>query len=95
MASAIPYIGRALRERRVSLKQSQAQVARNAHLAAARISEVENGADARLSTLMVIAGALGLELMLIPKNYAGLVKSVLSSSGAPVVGVGKRGTTIA
>jgi transcriptional regulator with XRE-family HTH domain len=90
MPSVIPYIGDQIRARRLSLGLTQRQVAEKAHLTQARVSEVEKGGDARLSTLLMIAGALDLEIFPVPKHYSSLVRSVLSSSAGPVVGTARQ-----
>lgn len=59
---------RALEYLRLRLNVSQAELARRAGLSASRLSLIEGGADARMSTWRAIYRALGLELLVLPSS---------------------------
>jgi len=64
--------GAALRRRRKAAGLSQSELAERIGVRQATISKLESGgADVRISTLMEAAAALGLELVLAPRNEAG------------------------
>lgn len=70
-------IGRLLARERERQGISQAALARTLGVSAANLSRIEHGADLRVSTLIEIARALGLEPMLVPKEAVGAVRSVI------------------
>lgn len=70
-------IGQLLAEERERQGISQGRLARDLGVSAANLSRIEHGSDLRVSTLLELARALGLEPMLIPKQAAAAVRSVL------------------
>jgi len=70
-------IGRLLADERARQGISQNSLARTLGVSAANLSRIEHGADLRVSTLLELARALGLEPMLVPKRAATAVRSVL------------------
>lgn len=76
-------IGRLLAEERERRRISQGQLARSLGVSAANLSRIEHGADLRVSTLLEIARALGLEPMLVPKRAVPAVRSVIEELTAP------------
>lgn len=71
-------IGRALKEARIALAMTQEQVADRAGISRPRYRDIETGtAAARATTLINIARALGLELMLIPQPMVPAVEALL------------------
>lgn len=82
-------IGRLLAAERERQGISQGRLARMLGLSAANLSRIEHGTDLRVSTLLDLARALGLEPMLVPKQAATSVRSVLAditSAEAPLRG---------
>lgn len=70
-------IGRLLAAERERQGISQGSLARALGVSAPNLSRIEHGADLRVSTLLDLARALGLEPMLVPKEAATTVRSVL------------------
>jgi len=65
-----------LKEARLARRLTQQHVSRWAEISQARVSRIESGSDdIRLSTLMRLADALDLEVMLVPKEAASLFRS--------------------
>lgn len=48
-------------------------------MAQAQLSRVEQGNDARISTIQDIAGALGLEIMLVPKTLSNTIRALIDA----------------
>ena len=71
-------IGRLLAAERERRGISQGSLARSLGISAANLSRIERGADLRVSTLLDVARALGLEPMLVPKHAVPAVRSVLN-----------------
>jgi hypothetical protein len=71
MASRLK-IGAALRQARRSLKLSQATAGARAvpSLSQAKVSRLEKGSDAPMSSYEALAGAVGLEIMVVPIGRA-------------------------
>lgn len=83
MTYAIVDIARTLREARQGKGLSQRALSARSGVHQYRISKIENGAvDLRLSSLIQLARALDLELMLVPRKSVPAVKSI-ARSGAP------------
>jgi DNA-binding XRE family transcriptional regulator len=75
-------LGHQLREWRQRSKLTQEQLALRAGLNRVNYRAIETGAAApRASTLINIARALGMEMMLIPKEMAPAVQAMLRSGG--------------
>lgn len=70
-------IGQLLAAERERQGISQGRLARTLGVSGANLSRIEHGADLRVSTLLDLARALGLEPMLVPKRAATAVRSVL------------------
>lgn len=75
-------LGRQLANRRLELGLQQAEIVRVSGMTQSQVSRVENGADARLSTILNLCRALGVELMLVPVNQAGIVRALLSGGAS-------------
>lgn len=71
-------VGRLLAAERERRGISQGSLARSMGISAANLSRIERGADLRVSTLLDVARALGLEPMLVPKPAVPAVRSVLN-----------------
>ncbi|KQY76994.1 transcriptional regulator [Ensifer sp. Root142] len=77
-SEALLQIGRLLKTKRKSLGLTQEQVAGMAGISRPRYREIETGsAAARTTTLINIARALGLEIMLIPQAMVPAVDALL------------------
>lgn len=76
---ALQEIGRLLRRTRLAAGLTQAQVAATAGITRPRYRDIEGGtAAARTTTLIDIARALGLELVLVPQAMLPAVTALLS-----------------
>lgn len=83
MSYIIEQIGRTLQEARENKGLSQRDLSAKAGVPQSHISKIENGAvDLRVSSLVELARALDLELMLVPRKTTPAVKSIVRSSGA-------------
>ena len=77
-SEALLQIGRLLKTKRKNLGLTQEQVAGMAGISRPRYREIETGsAAARTTTLINIARALGLEIMLIPQAMVPAVDALL------------------
>jgi transcriptional regulator with XRE-family HTH domain len=77
-SEALIEIGRLLKMARISLGMTQEQVADMAGISRPRYRDIETGsAAARATTLINIARALGLEMMLIPQAMVPAVDALL------------------
>ncbi|CAN7768391.1 XRE family transcriptional regulator [Ensifer sp. NM-2] len=77
-SEALLEIGRLLKTKRKGLGLTQEQVAEMAGISRPRYREIETGsAAARTTTLINIARALGLEIMLIPQAIVPAVDALL------------------
>ncbi|PRD43566.1 transcriptional regulator [Phyllobacterium phragmitis] len=75
---ALQDIGRVLKQARLASALTQEQVADLAGISRPRYRDIETGsAAARASTLMNIARALGMEMMLIPQAMVPAVEALL------------------
>ncbi len=66
---------------RQSLGYSRAELALQSGVSAKTIERVEDGADAQYSTVLALAKALKLVLMVVPQTQAGFARDVLASQG--------------
>jgi transcriptional regulator with XRE-family HTH domain len=70
--------GRSLRSLREARRWSQRDLARRTGRSQARISQIEHGhEDMRLATLVSVLGALGYELIAVPREQLPLVQKIL------------------
>ncbi len=77
-SEALLEIGRLLRTTRIAAAMTQEQVADMAGISRPRYRDIETGsAAARTTTLINIARALGLEMMLIPKVMVPAVEALM------------------
>lgn len=77
-SDALQDIGRLLKRARLDAAMTQEQVAALAGISRPRYRDIETGtAAARATTLVNIARALGLEMMLIPQAMAPAVNALL------------------
>lgn len=77
-SASLIEIGLLLKQARLAASLTQEQVADMAGISRPRYRDIETGAAAaRATTLMNIARALGLEMMLIPQSMIPAVKSLL------------------
>jgi transcriptional regulator with XRE-family HTH domain len=77
-SAALLEIGRLLKQARLAASLTQEQTADMAGISRPRYRDIETGtAAARATTLMNIARALGLEMMLIPQSMVPAVNSLL------------------
>ena len=77
-SAALLEIGRLLKQTRLAASLTQEQIAEMAGISRPRYRDIETGtAAARATTLINIARALGLEMMLIPQSMVPAVKSLL------------------
>lgn len=58
---------------------SQSELARRLGVSQANLSRIEHGADLRVSTLLDVARALGMEPMIVPKSALSVLRAVLDS----------------
>lgn len=80
-----PSWAEVLREARGARKLSQAEVAEAAGLSRMTVQKLEAGSvDARVSTLVELVRALGLELTLVPRELAPAVETFVRAGGRVV-----------
>ena len=74
----------AIREARKAQRLSQLDLARDVGLTQKHVSKIETGKVVpRLDTLLEIAWALDLDLVLVPRNLTAMVNSLVRASSAP------------
>lgn len=86
MSHSIDALAEALKSARLSEGISQQALARRVGLPQSHVSRIERGAvDLRLSSLVELARALGLEVMLVPRKKVSAVRSLArdTRSGGP------------
>lgn len=84
MAGNVSPIFTGIRERRLALKLTQAEVARRAGITQTYLSKLEQGKiEPRLHTLEDLARAISFEIMLIPIEIAPTVRSLSYASETP------------
>jgi transcriptional regulator with XRE-family HTH domain len=71
-----------IRARRLALGLSQAEAARRSGIQQRQVSTFERGGDVTLSTLLKLAQALDVELILVPREDAAKVESLLKAKRA-------------
>ena len=77
-SAALLEIGRLLKQARLAASLTQEQIADMAGISRPRYRDIETGtAAARATTLINLARALGLEMMLIPQSMVPAVNSLL------------------
>jgi predicted transcriptional regulator len=77
--SALEGLGLDLKAAREGLAQSQRQLAARTGFQQPQIARAEKGADVRLSTLIEMARALGLEVKLVPQAVVSTVQAMSRS----------------
>ncbi len=81
---AVRQLARTLQERRLALGLSQRDLAARAHVGQSRLARIEAGAaDLRASTLMQLARALDLEVVLAPRQVLPAVQAITESPRKP------------
>lgn len=81
MIHAVEYLSKALKQAREEKRLSQRALSTRVGMPQAQISKIENAAvDMQASTLIALARALDLELMLVPRNAVPAVKSLAGVS---------------
>ncbi|PXX41475.1 helix-turn-helix domain-containing protein [Undibacterium pigrum] len=82
MSTIMINIVEQLNAMREASKQSQSELAERAGLSRMTVVRTEHGQiDPRLSTIQVMARALGLELMLVPQELTGPLLSFIQAGG--------------
>jgi transcriptional regulator with XRE-family HTH domain len=83
MIHVVDHLAKALKAARESRKLSQRGLSEAVGMPQAQISKIENAAvDMRASTLIELARALDLEVMLVPRKHVPAVKSIVDSTAA-------------
>ena len=77
-----PGIHETIRARRLSLGLSQAEAARRSGIQQRQVSTFERGGDVTLSTLLKLAQALDVEVILVPREDTTKVESLLKAKRA-------------
>jgi len=81
MIYAIEYLAKALKKAREGKKLSQRALSQKIGMPQAHISKIENAAvDLQASSLIEMARALDLEVMLVPRKYVPAVNSLMNLS---------------
>lgn len=85
MRYKVDHLSTALRKARVDMGMSQRDLSTKSGVPQAQISKFENGAvDLRLSSLVALFRALGLELELVPRKSVPAVQSIVRSTALRV-----------
>ncbi|MGI4748054.1 MAG: helix-turn-helix domain-containing protein [Janthinobacterium lividum] len=85
MAQSVNVLGSSLSTQRKRTGRTQTEIAASLGMAQAQVSRIEQGNDARVSTIQDIASALGLEIMLVPKTLSNTVRALIDAEhGKPV-----------
>ncbi len=85
MSAGIEEIAASLREARIAKALTQKALGQRVGLPQSHISKIEKGAvDLKLSSLVEIARALGLEIKLVPRNALPAVEGAVRAHGASV-----------
>jgi transcriptional regulator with XRE-family HTH domain len=83
MATATDYLGAAIKKARQAAALSQRELSAKSGVPQAQISKFENGAvDLRVSSLVSIARALGLEMELVPQKALPAVHAIMRGGNA-------------
>jgi len=81
MIYAIEYLTKAVKKAREAKKLSQRALSRKIGMPQAQISKIENAAvDLKTSSLITLARALDMEVMLVPRKHVPAVTSFLKVS---------------
>ncbi|MYF40398.1 MAG: helix-turn-helix transcriptional regulator [Rhodothermaceae bacterium] len=81
MSYKVDHLNIALRKARIDTGLSQRELSTKSGVPQAQISKFENGAvDLRLSSLVALFRALGLELELVPKKAVPAIQSIVRST---------------
>lgn len=81
MNYAIEYLTNAIRKARKAKRISQRAVSQKTGLPQAQISKIENAAvDLKTSSLIALARALDLEVMMVPRQMVPAIKALISAS---------------
>lgn len=81
MVYAVEYLANALKAARAGKKLSQRGLSKATGMPQAQISKIENAAvDLKASSLIELARALDLEVMLVPRKQVPAVKSIIRLS---------------
>ncbi len=80
-----PSIHETIRARRLALGLSQIEAARRSGIQQRQVSLFERGGDVTLSTLLKLAQALDMELVLVPREDAAKVESLLKAKLEPAL----------
>lgn len=92
---ATEHVTSTLRAARAARGLSQRELSVNSAVPQGHISRIENGSvDLRLSNLVVLARALDLELMLVPRRSVPAVRSIAQSVTTGATGPGKAGRRV-
>lgn len=70
-------LGRSLKTAREKRQQTQRELAAKSAFQQAQVARAEGGADVRVSTLIELSRALGLELKLVPKELVPAVDALI------------------
>lgn len=90
MGAQIEQIVRSLRDARQAKGLSQRELSVSAVVPQGHISKIENAAvDLRVSSLVALARALDLELMLVPRGAVAAVRSISAGAGTAATHDGK------
>ncbi len=83
MVYVIEYLAQALKNSRQSKKLSQRALSQKVKVPQAQISKIENAAvDLKVSTLIQLARALDLEVMLVPRRHMTAVSGLIGAAKA-------------
>jgi len=81
MNDTIEYLTNAIRKARKTKRFSQRAVSQKTGLPQAQISKIENAAvDLKTSSLIALARALDLEIMMVPRQMVPAIKALISAS---------------
>lgn len=80
---SLVQLGQTLKAAREKQKRTQREFAASASFQQAQIARAERGANVRVSTLIELARALGLELMLVPQMLVPAVETMVRDNHAP------------
>jgi transcriptional regulator with XRE-family HTH domain len=84
MVYAVEYLVKALKKAREAKKISQRALSKKVGMPQPQISKIENSAvDLQASSLIELARALDLEVMLVPRKHVPAVTSLIRASGVP------------
>jgi transcriptional regulator with XRE-family HTH domain len=84
MVYAVEYLAKALKRARKKKKLSQRALSKKVGMPQPQISRIENAAvDLQASSLIELARALDLEVMLVHRKHVPAVASLIRASGVP------------